>query len=217
MAPTAKPKSAPATDAKSRVKVQPNAHVVIRVRSEEGMTVAAHRDVIATHGKVLFAKIGKELSPLLISQLQRQLAEGVPTLLFLATFDGWKAPFAFYQCELAAVYEAASPKLLRYVPRYLKDQVNSVGTWLEVTSIRRVAPDEIKQIYILTSGREVAGALRGATSSFRVGLATNAPLRTIHDLPPKLTKKNPDYDADEADESPPDELDQFRGFNDQDF
>jgi hypothetical protein len=176
------------------------AHIMIRVRSEDGMTIASHKSVIALHGKVLFAKIGKGLSVGLASILNQQIQAGTATHLFIATFDGWKQPFAIYQCNLGGVYAALDKDLLQFVPNYMKGNVSSVGTWLEISSLQRVSQDEVKRIHIFTSGREVSGSLRGATAMFKVGISGPSELKKIPDTPPKVKASKlfdePDEDLD---------------------
>ena len=162
------------------------AHALVRVRAEDGMTISAHRSVINSHGKVLFAKIGKGLFPNLIELLNDQIAKSIPTFLFIATYDGWKEPFAIYKCELKSIQLNIVDGNTELIPPYMHGLINTVGTWFEILSIKRVAKEEVKRLLVFTSGREVGGALRGATSMFKVKVSGDKEIQTMADLPPKL-------------------------------
>ena len=172
------------------------AHVVVRVRSEEGQTVSAHRKVIERNERAFFAKIGKGLGPAFIEQLNGQINRGIPTYLFLATYEGWNAPFGLYQSELLGVHAKLEEHQTKLVPVYLQSAIKNVSTWFEIRTLYRVAREDINKIYILSSGREVSGSLRGTTAVFRVGVKGKAAMKEVSD-PTLKTKKSSDSGSSE--------------------
>jgi hypothetical protein len=175
------------------------AHVLVRVRSEDGKTVEAHRKVIAQRNCVLFAKIGKGLGSALIDQLRNQINRDVPTYLFVAIYEGWNEPFGIYQCELLDIHSDLTDAQTNLVPEYLHSVIKKVSTWFEIRSLRRVAQEHARRVHVLTSGREVSGALRGATAMFRVGITGSTPMKLVQD-PPPIKKKQSDADSTEFDD-----------------
>lgn len=156
-------------------------HVIVRVRSEDGLTISAHRKVIDLYHRALFAKIGKGLGAVTIDQLNSQISRGIPTYLFVATYEGWSAPFGIYQCELLGIHVDIKDDQKKLVPMYLQGAIKGVSTWFEIRTLLRVAQDDVKRIYVLSSGRESSGALKGATAMFKVGIKGNAPMQVVAD------------------------------------
>lgn len=175
------------------------AHVVLRVKSEEGLTLSAHRRLIEKHGRAMFAKIGKGLSTSFFEQLNSQIKQGIPTYLFLAVYDGWNAPFDISQSELLGIHTEISSDDKIFIPDYVRPLIANVHTWFEIGSIRRVAQSELKRIRLLTTRREISGSLRGATSMFRVVIEGNAALKLTADsqIKPSATVDKNSQDFDE--------------------
>lgn len=163
-------------------------HVVIRVKSDNGNTISGHKKVIEINGRVLFGKIGKDLGTAFIDQLNSQINREVTTYLFVATYEGWNVPFGIYQCKLLRVHVGLRDLDKELIPKYLHPVINGINTWFEIQTIHRVSAEEVKRIYILSSGREINGAMRGTTAVFRVGIKGDIAMKLVPD--PILKTKN---------------------------
>ena len=185
LVPKKKPRKGVATASRTSTVKDEVAHVIVRVRSEDGLTITAHRNIINLHGMALFAKIGRGLTPAVVSLINQQIQQDVPTYLFIATFDGWKEPFAIYQCKLNRISTVIAPEQMEFVPTYLHGIASTVGTWFEICGIKRIAKEDIRRIHIFTSDREVSGALRGPAALFKVKISGTSDLKTVADTPTK--------------------------------
>ena len=59
--------------AKSFLDEKLTAHIVVRIKSDEGRTIHSHLEVLNKSKKVIFAKIGKEISIQFLTQLKNQI------------------------------------------------------------------------------------------------------------------------------------------------
>ena len=194
-------KTLPARKRKARQPstIAPIVHVVIRVRSEEGNTIATHRQVIAEYGHAMFAKIGKGLGPAFIEELNSQINRGIITYCFVAIYEGRDVPFGIYQCELLSVHTDLKDAQKKLIPKYLQSVIKGISTWFEIRTLNRVAQEERKRISVISSGREISGAMKGMTAVFRVGVTGSAAMKVVSD--PTRKSKNPsDFISTEFDD-----------------
>lgn len=161
---------------KSAVAIQPTlepvsnpVHVLIRVRSEDGTTISEHYRVLEDRGRALIGKVGKALGDKFIDELNRQIASGAETHLFLTTKDGWGgAAYTTYQCGLEAVHKALPPGKRDLVPDYYASEYDSIGSWFEVTSMYELSRDQMNSIEVVSSGRSIMSVIKSMASVFRV-------------------------------------------------
>ena len=152
------------------------AHIVVRIKSDEGRTIYSHLDILNKHKEVIFAKIGKGISVPFLNQLKKQISKDIPTYLFLAVYEGWNKPFGFIRCNLLDVNPTITDKELKLVPSYLHPSRKSINTWFKITTLNKLDKKEIKRICILKSGREISSSLRGTTAVFRVVVNGKKPM-----------------------------------------
>ena len=150
-----------------------NAHILVRVRSDEGKTISAYQRIVEEYGRAMFPKIGKGIREELHNELNSQLTHGISTKLFIAAHEGWDVPLGIHQCELINVHSNINDKLKTFVPEYLHKSMASISTWFEIQNLVRQPPEYLDNIYVLTSGREIKEVYRGTTSVFRVGVKRN--------------------------------------------
>lgn len=106
-------------------------HVLMKVRSEDGRTVVEHQKKIASHGAVLFRKMGAAIGSTLVAELQKQIDSGVPTHLFIAVRQGWKGGFRVYRGELTSIGYELPDGRVDLVPDYYRHRIASITTWLQ--------------------------------------------------------------------------------------
>ncbi len=177
------------------------AHIVVRIKSDEGRTIHSHLQILNSKKSVIFAKIGKGISPQFLNQLKNQINKKVPTCLFLAVYEGWNKPFGFVKCNLVDVKHTIEDEELKLVPSYLHASRKSINTWFKIDSLNKLDKKEIKRICILTSGREISSSLRGTTAVFRVVVNGKRPLlETPYPfVAPKVRDTLGDFEFDDND------------------
>lgn len=166
--------SKPHSASKSAVVPTGPYHVLMRVRSADGLTVRAHRDVIARQGTAMLGKLGKALGSKFIAELNVQITNGVPTYLFLTTREGWNGPYVTYQCRLTRVESTLPESKVDLVPSYYSYDRSSIGTWFEITTVYKMSRQEMNQITVVSSGREIMSVIASSASTFRVRLPAEA-------------------------------------------
>ena len=148
----------------------PSAHVLVRVRAEDGLTIQAHERMVARHGVAMFGKFGQPLGPEFRDFLNRQTASGQKTYLFITTRDGWGHEYITYRCPLRQVLDTLDGSNRHLVPGYYIAQAPYIRTWFEIEGIERLSRDEMNRIFVLSSGRSITSAIFSKTGLFRVGI-----------------------------------------------
>jgi hypothetical protein len=148
----------------------PTCHLLLRVRSEGGLTIEAHQKLIARHGATLFGKFGGPLGAEFQAHLNRQIASGQRTYLFIAARPDIHHVFVIFRCPLRQVHCSLSSSKRYLVPDYYVGEASRVGTWFEIGEMERLGRDEVNSIFVLKSGRPVADAMYGQTAVYRVGI-----------------------------------------------
>lgn len=156
-------------------------HPLVRVKSEDGLTVSAHRRVIQKTGKVYFAKLGKVISDEFLSSLIEQINKCIPTYLFVAVFDGWSKPLALYKCKLEAVHSVVDDEFVSLIPNHIQPLKPAVKTWFLISSMDRLAKNQVCRITVASSGKEVLSSLRGMTPFFKTVVKGDGELATVHE------------------------------------
>jgi len=146
-------------------------HVLLRVRSENGETIAAHRRVIAAKGSVLFGKAGKPIGPNFRETINQQIEKGLNTFLFLTTREGWNGPYVTYRCFLRGVTSTVGAGKGKLIPDYYAFEADNIGTWFEITSIERLTREEMDRIFVLASGRSIMSSIKSSAAVFAVGIS----------------------------------------------
>jgi hypothetical protein len=112
-------------------------HVLLRVRSENGETIAAHQQMIALKGTALLGKTGQAIGPAFRDGINKQIADGVRTFLFLTTREGWNGPYVTFRCLLKGVSATVGAGKKGLIPAYYAFDTADVKTWFELASVER--------------------------------------------------------------------------------
>ena len=150
--------------------VEVPAHVLLRVRSEDGKTIKEHGNMVASKGAAILGKIGQGLGPSFITALNKQIENGVDTYLFLTIREGWNGPYVTYQCNLRSVDSELKKSKQSFVPKYYASEYENVSTWFEIVSMSKMSREEMNRIYVLSSDREIMSVIKSTAVVFRVGL-----------------------------------------------
>jgi hypothetical protein len=112
-------------------------------------TIAEHTDMVKRYGFAWFGKFGTGMKGTRADQIRSQLAEGVPTHLYL-----WKAGEVSHQATILGVVcgrknaLALAPEPSR-VPKYYQDIGCSL--WLKIKDIRPIRPAALKSLRLASS------------------------------------------------------------------
>ena len=93
-------------------------HVLLRVRSENGQTLTAHKEIVAKRGAALLGKMGQPIGPDFKDKLSEQIERGIKTFLFLTTREGWNGPYVTDRCLLRRVNDTLDAAKQSLVPSY---------------------------------------------------------------------------------------------------
>ena len=145
-------------------------HVLIRFKSEDGLTISEHRNMIIAKGSAIFGKIGQGLSLDYIALLNKQIARGAPTYLFLTTREGWNGPYVTYECRLKNVQAQLDSTKYDFVPKYYSAEYKNVKTWFEILTFEKMSKLAMNRIFVLSSGRVIMSVISSSATVFRVGL-----------------------------------------------
>jgi hypothetical protein len=145
-------------------------HVLLRVRSELGQTIAAHKEIIARRGVALLGKMGEPLGRTFKDELNQQIDHGLKTYLFLTTREGWNGPYVTDRCLLGRVYDTLDPMKHPLVPRYYAADIPRIRTWFEIASMDRLSREEMNRLVVLSSGREIMSVIASSATVFRVAM-----------------------------------------------
>ncbi len=149
------------------------AHVLLRVRSEEGQTVSGHTAMIQNKGRAMLGKLGQPIGPALVTSLKAQIATGQKTYLFLTLREGWNGQYVTYKCNLRDIHKELSEELEEFAPRYYKTSWYEVVTWFEIESMQKMDREDMNRIFVISSGREIMSVIKSSASVFIVGWPEN--------------------------------------------
>ncbi len=142
----------------------------MRTRNEDGLTFAAHAEVLGRRGSVLFGKMGKPLGTPLVAMLNSQIARGATTFLYLTTRIRWNGPYVTEACKLRHVYQSFPPGMRELVPSYYLNEADRIGTWFEVVEMTRLTKEEMNRIFVISSGREIMSVIKSSATLFKVSV-----------------------------------------------
>lgn len=143
-------------------------HILLRVRAEDGQTIAGHARVIAQKGSAVLGKMGSPVGADFMNTLNRQIADGTKTYLFLAMRDGFHSPYVFHGCLLKGVSATLDSGKKGLVPEYYAYDIPIIKTWFEIATIQPLTTKELDAITVTSSGRSATSAVFSRTAVFRV-------------------------------------------------
>ena len=142
-------------------------HLLIRwAVAREPATIELHREIAERAGAVWWGKIGDPAARAAVGKerravLDKQIAEGVTTLVFL------HRPGEVWRTRLLELREDRPTEELDLIPAYYRDDVNRHHLWLKLTDFQQFPPDFAEKQLVLDDYNEpdsVATALKGQSS-----------------------------------------------------
>lgn len=143
-------------------------HILLRVRSDGGDTIAAHNAMVNAKGAALLGKMGKPLGEKFVNILNDEIADGKATYLFLTTREGWNGPYVTYQCKLRCVYPTLPSGKEELIPAYYFSERGKASTWFEISAIGKMSKEEMNRIKVRSSGRVIMSVISSSAVVFYV-------------------------------------------------
>ncbi len=150
--------------------VADSVHVLLKVKSEGGVTIDAHAALAKRNGRAFMGKLGQPLGPAFSKELNEQIARGMTTFLFVTIREGWNGPYVTFRGALNRVTPVLQKSEYPLVPSYYKTLIPEVKTWLEITGLDRLSKDEMNRIVVCSSGRQIMSVVNSSATVFRVRL-----------------------------------------------
>jgi len=145
-------------------------HILIRMKSEDGLTIKEHGDIISRKGSAVIGKIGQSLSATSIKSLNEQISRNIETYLFLTMKEGWNGEYVTYQCLLKNVSAQLDETKSELVPTYYATSYKEIKTWFEISAMGKMTRENMNRIFVLSSGRAIMSVIKSTAAVFRVGL-----------------------------------------------
>lgn len=145
-------------------------HILIRMKSEDGLTIKEHGDIISRKGSAILGKIGQSLSAASIKSLNEQISRNIETYLFLTMKEGWNGEYVTYQCLLKNVSAQLDETKTELVPTYYSSTYKDIKTWFEISAMGKMTRENMNRIFVLSSGRQIMSVIKSTAAVFRVGL-----------------------------------------------
>lgn len=146
-------------------------HILIRMKSEDGLTIKEHGDIISRKGSAILGKIGQSLSTTSIKSLNEQISQNIETYLFLTMKeDGWNGEYVTYQCLLKNVSAQLDETKRDLVPTYYSTSYKDIKTWFEISAIGKMTRENMNRIFVVSSGRSIMSVIKSTAAVFRVVL-----------------------------------------------
>jgi hypothetical protein len=115
-------------------------------------TIKAHQDLIDLHGSVWLGKIGRPLSNANIRSLNQQIADGIPTYLYLTKRVG----AGDYECHSGLMQEltTSSPNK-ELIPKYYEENNIPwmVKLWVKFSELKVIKKSELAEFKIASTGK----------------------------------------------------------------
>lgn len=139
-------------------------------------TIALHKDVIAQLGYVWIAKFGKPVSVAKLRVLNKQIRDGIETLLLLVTRKG--DDLAVSSCSLLETRRDLPKTETSHIPSYYRGSGRArAGVWFRVDKIDDLTPLRLDDFVVASSNGSLREALHFSMAGAffvrrRVGAAT---------------------------------------------
>ena len=144
-------------------------HLVVRFSDSlfgVGDVVARHNDVVGKHGAVWFGKLGSPFSFSRIELLNKQIAESVPTFLYLVQ-GNWKKP-SVCRAELFAVTRELPTRERKLVPAYYAKLglLEYMRAWMKIGEIVSAETSVLNDFRAMTSALPFQDTLVRSSSGY---------------------------------------------------
>lgn len=142
-------------------------HIIIRYADREVETISAHEGLIDKHGAVWLGKIGKPLAQPKINIMNKQIANDIPTFVYLVQKVGQR-----YETHKGTIDEITRelPTQKNLIPRYYEQQniLQYVSLWLKISKLTKLDKNGLMRLKVANTGTAVPDALSTSMAGFFV-------------------------------------------------
>lgn len=129
-------------------------HLVIRFSDtmfDVGDVISLHNEVVEVHGAVWFGKLGGTLSLSRIELLNKQIAQKIPTYIYLV--KGNRKKSTPYKARILAVSRDFPKKEKALIPTYYakKKLLKYMNAWVKIGQIEQVEMSDMKKLKTINS------------------------------------------------------------------
>ena len=129
-------------------------HLVIRFSDtmfEVGDVISLHNQIVDEHGAVWFGKLGGTLSLSRIEMLNKQIAQKIPTYIYLV--KGNRKKSTPYKAGIVAVSRDFPKKEKALIPPYYveKKLLKFMNAWVKIGHIEQVEMADLKNLKTINS------------------------------------------------------------------
>ena len=116
-----------------------------------GNAIAKHQEVIQQYGSVWFGKLGTPIGQKAIDGFNSQIEHGISTNLYLV--KGNRKKSTFYKAKIITLSNEFPKKEKSFIPSYYfeKKIAKQMKSWVKITDIYPLEPDEIKSLRVKSS------------------------------------------------------------------
>jgi len=137
-------------------------HLLIRFSDNlfaVGDAIGRHQKVIRERGYVWFGKLGTPIGQKAIDGFNAQIEQGTPTNLYLV--KGNRKQSTFYKAKIISLSNEIPKKEKDVIPSYYfeKKIVKQMRSWVKITDIQFLEPDEIKSLRVKSSVLDIEETL----------------------------------------------------------
>ena len=143
-------------------------HVVMRFADSmcSGVdTIREHQQVIDQEGAVWLGKIGRPLAQHKLDLLNEQIQDGTRTFIFLVQKRG--RDYSWTKASLSEARRAIQASGRSLVPAYYRELgiAKSVSTWFKVTALKKATRNEVRNLHVVSSGRQISETLASSMAA----------------------------------------------------
>ena len=136
-------------------------HILLRYADkwiDSGTTIERHAEVICEKGAVLFGKFGKPIANSKVNRFNYQISNDIPTYVFLVKSTSGKRK-SINIGNIIKVQRQVEPADLAKVPKYYRDNIDSIDTWLKLDHISEVDAHILDEIRVYNTGNKAIDAI----------------------------------------------------------
>ncbi|QRN82043.1 hypothetical protein JR338_06200 [Chloroflexota bacterium] len=143
-------------------------HLIVRFADslfDVGDVVALHNEVVEKKGSVWFGKMGQTISQIRIDKLTQQIAENIPTYLYLV--KGNRKKSTAYQAPLLSISRELPTDQALIPPYYTeKDILQFMKVFMKIGKITKIEMKDLNKLQAVSSVYPMSDTLARSSSGY---------------------------------------------------
>lgn len=143
-------------------------HILLRYSDKlnaAAETIPEHQKVISKSGAVWFGKLGRPVSINHVDKINKQIADGIPSFLYLVQRVGRN--YETYCGTIVQITKNCPKDERELIPAYYyyKDIVDEIALWTKLSKIELVDQAALNKLVVATSGMPVLESLSSSMAA----------------------------------------------------